>query len=159
MNDRMSPKTAAILITVIVAIHSYVRFIEQPRRDEATRLFQSMRSEDVTHIEIQRASNNSYDLVKTTLSIQDTGQIQSICQAMREARRFDAGHPVSEWNCELHFVTAARTWRTRISSTSNGNGVLIYLDGGNSLRNDSLGPMLEKIAKDHAQARPSIPRP
>lgn len=159
MNDRMSPKTAALILTALVAIHSCDRFILQPRKDEATRLFQSMRSADVTRIEIKSAYNNSIDLVKTTLSIQDTGQIQSICQAMREARRFDAGHPVSEWHCELSFVTAARTWLTRISSTTNGNGVTIQVDGGNSLRNDSLGPMLEKIAKDHAQTRPPHPRP
>lgn len=157
MNDRMSPKTAALILTALVAFISYDRFIEQPRRDEETRLFQSLRSADVTHIEIQSASYNS--LVKDTLSIPDTRQIQSICQAMREARRFDAGHPVSEWNCELSFVTAARTWSTRVSSTSNGNGLTIQVDGCNSLRNDSLGPMLEKITKDHAQTRPPRPRP
>lgn len=157
MNDRMSAKTAALILTALVAFISYDRFIDQPSRDEETRLFQRMRPADITHIKIHSASYNS--LVKDTLSIQDTGQIQSICQAIREARRFDAGHPVSEWNCEVSIVTAARTWCAQISSTSNGNGVLIYLDGGNTLRNDSLGPMLEKIAKDHAQTHPPIPRP
>jgi len=159
MNDRMSAKTAALILTALVAFVSYDWYIEQPRRDEETRLFQSLRSADVTHIEMKGANNNSRDLVKAPFSIQDTGQIQSLSEAMREARRFDPGHPVSEWNCELSFVTAARTWCAQISSTSNGNGVLIYLDGGNTLRNDSLGPMLEKIAKDHAPPRPPHPRP
>lgn len=157
MNDRMSAKTAALILTALVAFHSYERFIEQPRRDEETRLFQSMRSADVTHIEIQSASYNS--LVKGTLSIQDTGQIQSLGQAIGDASEFQPGHPAPRWNCKVCWVTAARTWCATISSTSNSNGVLIYLDGGNTLRNDSLGPMLEKITKDHAQTRPPYPRP
>ena len=159
MNDRMSAKKAALILTALVAFISYDRFIEQPRRDEETRLFQSLKPADITRIDIQGVYADSRDLVKARFSIQDAGQIQSVCEAMREAREYSPSHPVAEWNCELHFVTAARTWSTQISSTSNGNGVTIQVDGSNSLRNDSLGPMLEKIVTDHAQTRPPHPRP
>lgn len=159
MNDRMSAKKAALILTALVAFISYDRFIEQPRRDEETRLFQSLKPADITRIDIQGVYADSRDLVKARFSIQDAGQIQSVCEAMREAREYSPSHPVAEWNCELHFVTAARTWCAQISSTSNSNGVLIYLDGGNTLRNDNLGPMLEKIVTDHAQTRPPHPRP
>ncbi|WP_395749994.1 hypothetical protein [Prosthecobacter sp.] len=77
---------------------------------------------------------------------------------IRNATNKDPSHPVAEWHCEVRWVTEARTWTTKISSTSN-NGVLIYLEGGNTLRNDSLGPMLEKIVKDHEQTNPALPRP
>ena len=140
----------------MAAFCSYGVFIQKPRWDQETRLFQSLKPADITRIDIQGVYADSRDLFKARFSIQDTGQIQSLSEAMREARSFSPGHPVSEWNCELSFVTEARTWCAQITSTSNGNGVLIYLDGGNPLRNDSLGPMLEKIAKDHSQALPSL---
>lgn len=156
MSERMSPRNTAILVTVIVALGAYVRFIEQPRMAHETQMFQSLSPADVTRIEIQGANANSLDLVKTPFSIQDAGEIQTLCEAMRDAKQFLPGHPISRWNCEICFVTAARTWCVEISSTTN-NGVAIYLPGGNGLRNDSLGPTLEKIVKDHGQTRTANP--
>jgi hypothetical protein len=159
MSERIPAKFWAIIVTVMAAFFSYGVFIQKPRWDQEMRLFQSMGPADVTRIDIQSTYPGSRDLVKAPFSIQDAGQIHSICQAMREAREYSAGHPVAKWSCDMHFVTAARTWRTRISSTSNGNGVTIRVDDGNGLRNDSLGPMLEKIVIDHEQTNPALSRP
>ena len=140
----MSLKHAAMLIAALTVFHYYDRFIVEPAQQQETRQFQQLDAVDVTSI-VLVGRNDHFELIKENSIVRDRRQIEMLCQAIRDAKVGNAGHPIRRWDCEVHFVTNGRTWIARTSSTENC-GFLLYLNGGNTLRNDSLGPLLEKLA-------------
>ncbi|MFO1485968.1 MAG: hypothetical protein U1F71_21585 [Verrucomicrobiaceae bacterium] len=153
MSDRKSAVYTVILISALSAFYYCETHIWEPRLQEKTRSFQQLAADSVTSIDLENESTEFSKLLKGHISIHDRDQIRDFCTAIRDATEYPPQHPTAIWAIKVHFITTSRKWTANVSSTSNNNGVLIYVHDGKTLRNDELGPMLEKIAAASAAAQ------
>lgn len=145
MSNRMSAVFTVIFISALSAFYYCETHIWEPLLQEKTRAFQQLTADRVTSIDLENEHAEFLKLLKGQISIHDRDQIRDFCTAIRDATEYPPQHPTAIWAIKVHFTTTSRKWTTNVSSTSN-NGVLIYVDGGQTLRNDEMGFMLEKIA-------------
>lgn len=139
------PKAVFLLfaIAAFVGLTVYQQKVVQPRSALITADFLSATPTDVLSLRISPASYST--LVSHTIVIPPE-LTKEFFMLIRDAHPFQPNHPADEWICEMSLSTRQADFAARISATSN-NGLLIYLDGGATLRCDSLRAFLEEIAR------------
>ena len=121
----------------------YQRQVVQPRVALITADFRSVAPTDILSIRISPAPYSS--LVSHAIIIPPERAAEFLA-LIRDAQPSQPNHPAAEWVCEMSLSTRHTNFAARISATSN-NGLLIYLDGGSTLRCDPLRAFLEGVAR------------
>lgn len=141
-----SPSKAVCLLVAFAAFGAfaiYERQVVKPRTDKITDDFQSVAQAELLTIRISAAPNSSLVSHPITIPPERAGEFLAL---IRDAKQFQPNHPVADWVCEMTVSTRHTNFAARISATSN-NGLLIYLDGGATLRCDRLRVFLEGVTR------------
>ena len=143
--DTSLPKAICLLLVfaALGAFAIYQRQIVQPRADLLATSVRNVAPADILGIRISPAS---YSTLVSRAIIIPPERAAEFLTLIRDAQPFQPNHPAAEWGCEMSLSTRRANFAAHISATSN-NGLLIYLDGGSTLRCDPLRAFLEGVTR------------
>ncbi|PIQ27087.1 hypothetical protein COW36_14410 [bacterium (Candidatus Blackallbacteria) CG17_big_fil_post_rev_8_21_14_2_50_48_46] len=149
INNKYIVGGVALFLGIVILSQFYFRQLS-PESREFHRFIEQMPLEKIQEIRIEPYTVLS--LTDHTLVIRDKQQIAEIASALRQAPAIGLNHPEANWVAILRII-ADREYGGQIESTRNQGVVMLYASnvrGGwnyGSYRADSLGPLLEKLAK------------
>jgi hypothetical protein len=138
----------ALILLILVAIESYVTIVVEPRHLRETQSFQHLSADDIREIELAPA--RSLSLLHRTVQINDRATIELIFDAVRKGTPVRANHHSDNWRCGTRLLTKSREWTALLAGTSD-NSVLVYLDGGLTLKVPGLSTSIERLARNTSQ--------